>query len=225
MKPQSTSRMIRDTGRNRVRFLIVPVVISLFSFSAANALVTPSGGSTGKPLEVGHHIEIHWTPIDVAAVDIRLYDADRRTTRVIAENVPAQSGHYAWTIPADIPPGERYRFSIVASGSDVIRDISPSWVSISRTPSKDAVINISEPDFVANIAYYDQHGQLDVESDVELHSIGVHTVDGRQVKSLELPVQSRGATIDCTDLVGGVYIVTVSSAGGSRRTKLIVIRS
>ncbi|HCN05051.1 MAG TPA: hypothetical protein DIS79_05470 [Bacteroidetes bacterium] len=225
MKPQATSRLMRDTGRNRVRFLVVPVVLSIFTTSASHADLVPTGGSTSKPLEIGRDVEIRWTPIGVAAVDIRLYDAERRTTRVIAENVPAEARHYAWTIPADVPPGERYRFSIVASGSDVIRDISPSWVTISHSSAKDVVRNETEHGFSADIVYHDLHSRLDVESDVELRSIGVHTVDGRQVKSLDLPLQSRGASIDCSDLLGGVYIVTVHSAGGVRRTQLIVIRS
>lgn len=216
---------MRDTGRNRVRCIVVPVVISILTVTAGQAHLVPSGGSTATPLEAGRNIEIRWTPIDAAALDIRLYDAERRITRVVAENVPAHTRRYTWTIPADIPAGERYRFSIVASGSDVIRDISPSWVTISHTTAKDVVRRESDHGFEADIVFDEQHRRLDVESTVELHSIGLHTVDGRQVKALDLPSQSRGATIDCSDLIGGVYIVTVNTIGGIRRTQLIVIRS
>ena len=87
----------------------------------------PSGGDK---LELGKIVNITWKDNIDDAVNIDLYQDDV-LVRNIASNT-ASDGQVNWTVPTNLPVGDRYKIKISQAGDDAIADFSNDYFSIFR---------------------------------------------------------------------------------------------
>ncbi len=78
-------------------------------------LVAPNGGETWQ---IGSTQNIVWTPLNIAGgVRLMLLGANSTVGTLIAQNIPASTGTYAWAIPSTVLPGSYYRVGIYLQNS------------------------------------------------------------------------------------------------------------
>ncbi|MBK6759493.1 MAG: T9SS type A sorting domain-containing protein [Ignavibacteria bacterium] len=112
---------------------ILLISIIALMFNSAHGHVWPSGGATEQPLIAGTPVTITWDDaISSQHVRLELWDGERAVRTQIATHIRSVERRYEWTIPADLPSGNHYRFVVRDESRPSIAVYSHGFASIVR---------------------------------------------------------------------------------------------
>lgn len=192
---------------------------------ALHAHVTPSGGSREKALRQGERITITWDSSEVSfPVTLSLWDGERRSIIPIYHAYTAARSRYEWTVPDTLPPGRMYRFIVTSALTPAVRHLSESYVSIDASVplvSSVASSQYETPIHVMPVPARDVLRVNWVQSDAQ--QITLTTLVGSPVASWQCPNGATQMDVGVTPIPSGLYLLTVTYAGGATATRPVVI--
>ncbi|KAI7902310.1 uncharacterized protein BX663DRAFT_510698 [Cokeromyces recurvatus] len=96
-----------------MKSVIAAIAAIAASVVSAQQIIT-SQPTTNQVLTAGTTAQVVWQPVEgtISTIDLRQGDANALTfVQNVATNVPANTGSYAWNIPATLPAGTDYALS------------------------------------------------------------------------------------------------------------------
>lgn len=217
------------------RFLSLLAIV-LCTSSVAHGQVTPSGGTSDRPIVQGQSIMVRWVRFfNAPLVDIYVWNANTSTRERIARDVHASGGEYAWQIPDDFQSGERYRFIVEPTTEREKRIMSRGWVHIGSVT--DSEISNHEKNIATHVASdittlerarvsvapQPARESVRLRTNDDYTSIQVLNLQGVVLHQHELQTGERTIDLDVQEYPAGTYNIVLTSDDGRRVSTSVVV--
>jgi hypothetical protein len=184
----------------------------------AHATVFPMGGRQAQAIMPGRVMQIGWNDdLDARAVDIGLWDGTHGTLTLIAQQVDASVGTYAWSVPLGLPYGERYRIMVRDSDQPRRAEYSKSFLTIGTRP-RPVVAHVDDIDRADDVRVepFPASERLTVSwRDRSVERVEMYDLQRRPVMSTSVDPMADRLSVNVGGVASGLYYIKLTHTGGN----------
>ncbi|MEN9281311.1 MAG: Ser-Thr-rich glycosyl-phosphatidyl-inositol-anchored rane family [Bacteroidota bacterium] len=219
----------RDTpypGGVRIARMVVSLFLTLIPVIvwADVSVRAPHASTVYAP---GTPLTIEWTDdLEAPRVTVEVWDGQRQTTTVIANDVAAPQRSVNWTVPDNMSTGTRYRFVVRDARRRHRAVFSPGFYTVA--PLAPTLTSATEPDVdMSELSIMPTPaGERAVVSWAEpVTIISVVNIHGEEVRTIRPTGEASTCSVNVEDLAPGTYSVNAQALSQKvLRSQLIIYR-
>lgn len=194
------------------------VVVLMSTIVSLRATVFPMGGRQMHDHVPGRVMQIGWNDdLEARFVDIGLWDGKSGQLTMIARRVDASVGSYPWSVPTELPYGERYRIMVRDSDAPVRAEYSNGFLTIGVRP-RPVVASLQDVDRADDVRVdpFPASERMTIAwRDRSVVRLEMYDLQRRPVASMSVDPAADRMNVDVRDVAAGLYYIKLTHVGGN----------
>lgn len=194
------------------------LIVLVSTIVEMHATVFPMGGRQAQHYMPGRVMQIGWNDdLDSRAVDIALWDGSLGRLTMIAQRVDASTGLFNWSVPTDLPYGERYRIMVRDSDAPLRAEYSKSFLTIGTRP-RPVVAHVDDIDRADDVRVepFPASERLTVSwRDRSVERVEMYDLQRRPVMSTSVDPMADRLSVNVGGVASGLYYIKLTHTGGN----------